>query len=229
MRTRCPCWLRVTWRIIYESDEQSSKGKDPISPQPNIPMPWSINSGVGHSEPSRSPWETMKEDWWGKPVSSSQCEGSTPSVSGRNFANPTPVCSVARSCPTLWNPCSPSVCGISQTRTLERVAVSSSRASSWPWDWIRDTCVSCIAGGFFTHWIGRSGFLVGYSSRVAKSRTQLPDCMHTKKLGKFTVTSKGPSPLGMTLLENKFIRENQKSTTLWTLELSAQTSLCVLS
>ena len=119
MRTRCSCWRRVTWKIIYESDEQSSKGKGPISLQPNIPVPWSINSGAGHSEPSRSHWETMKEDWWGKPVSSFQREESMPSVSGRNFANPTPACSVAQSCPTLWNPCSPigsSVHGISQTR-----------------------------------------------------------------------------------------------------------------
>ena len=36
---------------------------------------------------------------------------------------------------------------ISQTKTLEWVAISSSRGSSRPVDW---TCVSCIAGGFFT-------------------------------------------------------------------------------
>ena len=33
---------------------------------------------------------------------------------------------------------------------LEWVAISSSRGSSWPRDWIRVFCVSCIAGGFFT-------------------------------------------------------------------------------
>ena len=177
MRTRCSCWRRVTWRIIYESDEQSSKGKGPISLQPNIPVPWSINSGAGHSEPSRSHWETMKEDWWGKPVSSSQHEESMPSVSGRNFANPTPACSVAQSCPTLWNPCSPigsSVRGISQTRILEWVAISSSRGSSQPRDWIHVTCVSCIAARFFTHWIGRPGFFGGLQfkglQRVGHSR-----------------------------------------------------------
>ena len=37
--------------------------------------------------------------------------------------------------------------GISQTRILERVAISSSRVSSRPID---QTCISCIAGGFFT-------------------------------------------------------------------------------
>ena len=45
-------------------------------------------------------------------------------------------------------PCS-SVHGISQARILERVAISFSRRSYWPRDW---TCVSCTAGGFFTHW-----------------------------------------------------------------------------
>ena len=56
------------------------------------------------------------------------------------------------SCPTLCNPmdCSPPgsfVHGIHQARTLEWVAMPSSRGSSWPRDWI---CVSCIAGRFFT-------------------------------------------------------------------------------
>ena len=42
-----------------------------------------------------------------------------------------------------------SVCGILQARILEWVAMPSSRGSSWPRD---QTCVSCIAGGFFTVW-----------------------------------------------------------------------------
>ena len=59
---------------------------------------------------------------------------------------------IAKLCPTLCNPmnCSlpgSSVCGIFQARTLEWVAISSSRGSSWPRDWTR---VSCIAGRFFT-------------------------------------------------------------------------------
>ena len=46
--------------------------------------------------------------------------------------------------------CSPpgsSVHGILQARILEWVAIPFSRGSSWPRDW---TCVSCIAGRFFT-------------------------------------------------------------------------------
>ena len=55
-------------------------------------------------------------------------------------------------CPTVcnpmdWNPLGSSVHGISQARILEWVAISSSRGSSQPRDW---TCVSCIAGRFFT-------------------------------------------------------------------------------
>ena len=65
------------------------------------------------------------------------------------------VCLCAQSlqlCPTLCNPmdCSPpgfSVHGILQARTLEWVAMSSSRGSSCPRD---QTCISCIACKFFT-------------------------------------------------------------------------------
>ena len=59
-----------------------------------------------------------------------------------------PVCLVAQSCPTLFNPvdCSPpgsSVSGISQARTLGWGVISFSRRSSQPRDW---THISCIAG-----------------------------------------------------------------------------------
>ena len=58
-------------------------------------------------------------------------------------------------CLTLCNPmdCSPpgsSVHGIFQARILEGVARPSSRGSSPPTDWAWVSCVSCIAGGFFT-------------------------------------------------------------------------------
>ena len=49
--------------------------------------------------------------------------------------------------------CSPpdsSVHGISQARTLEWVAVSFSRDSFQPRNWPQVSCISCIAGGFFT-------------------------------------------------------------------------------
>ena len=64
---------------------------------------------------------------------------------------------VAQLCPTLCDPmdCSPpgsSVHGILQARILEWVAISSSRESSQPRDWI---WVSCIADGFFTFWATR--------------------------------------------------------------------------
>ena len=62
------------------------------------------------------------------------------------------VCSVAQSCLTLCNPmdCSPpgsSVHGILQARIVEWVAISYSRGSSQPRE---RTCISCLAGGFFT-------------------------------------------------------------------------------
>ena len=63
---------------------------------------------------------------------------------------------VARLClfviPLDCSPPGSSVHGILQVRTLEWVAISSSRGSSWPRDW---TQVSCIAGRFSTVWATR--------------------------------------------------------------------------
>ena len=58
---------------------------------------------------------------------------------------------------SLWpymecRPQGSSIHGIFQARILEWVAMSSSRGSSWPRDWTGVSCISCIAGGFFTHW-----------------------------------------------------------------------------
>ena len=59
------------------------------------------------------------------------------------------VCSVARLWLTLWDitegsPPGSSVHGISQARILKWIAISSSGGSSWPRDWTRFSCVSCI-------------------------------------------------------------------------------------
>ena len=60
-----------------------------------------------------------------------------------------------QSCPTLcdpmdYSPPGSSVHGILQSRILEWVATPSCRGSSWPRDWTRISCVSSIAGRFFT-------------------------------------------------------------------------------
>ena len=62
-----------------------------------------------------------------------------------------------QSCLTMCNPIDSSppgstIRGILQARTLEWVAISFSRRSSWPRDW---TPVSCITGRFFTIWVTR--------------------------------------------------------------------------
>ena len=67
----------------------------------------------------------------------------------------TRACVCARSCLTLRNPmnCSPSgssVHGISQARTREWFAISSSRGSLQPRDWIH---VSCIGRQICDHWV----------------------------------------------------------------------------
>ena len=64
------------------------------------------------------------------------------------------LCSVAQSCPTLYNPmdCSPLSMGVLQARILERVVIPSSRGSSQPRD---RTQVSHTASRFFTIWATR--------------------------------------------------------------------------
>ena len=66
-------------------------------------------------------------------------------------------CSVAQSCPTLWDPidCSlpgSSVHGVLLARILEWVAISYSKVSSWTRD---QTCVSCIGRRILYHWTTR--------------------------------------------------------------------------
>ena len=66
---------------------------------------------------------------------------------------------------TLWSsnstpghmcgPLGSSVHGIFQARILEWIAISSFRGSSWPRGQTCISCVSCIAGRFFTHWAMR--------------------------------------------------------------------------
>ena len=58
-------------------------------------------------------------------------------------------------CLTLWNPRDYTVHGIIQARILKWVAIPFSRRSSKPRDWSQ---VSHIAGGVFTHWVGREAY-----------------------------------------------------------------------
>ena len=70
-----------------------------------------------------------------------------------------PVCAfcvqMLQSCSTLCDPMDhsslgSSVHGVLQARILKWVAMPSSRGSSWRWDWTGVSCISCIAGRFFT-------------------------------------------------------------------------------
>ena len=89
-------------------------------------------------------------------------------------------------CRTLWDTmdCGPpgsSVHGILLARILQRVAMSSSRGSSWPRDWTRVPCVFCTAGIFFTHWAIweahiRSGDRIKWHSDIFKYLNSLKKC-----------------------------------------------------
>ena len=84
---------------------------------------------------------------------------------------------VAQSCPTLCNPmgCSlpgSSVHGIFQARVLEWVAISFSRASSWPRN---RTQVSRIAGTFFNSWATREAHSTAAAAKSLQSCPTLRD------------------------------------------------------
>ena len=89
------------------------------------------------------------------------------------------ACLVSQLCLTLCDPldCSPpgfSVHGIPQTRTLEGVAMPSSRGSPHPRDGPRVSCVSCFAGRFFstsTTWEAQTLLIVALHSCVSFSCT----------------------------------------------------------
>ena len=81
-------------------------------------------------------------------------------------------CLVTKLCPTLCDPmdCSQpgsSVCGILQARTLECVAISFSRGSSWPRD---GTCISCISRQIVYHWATREVHLFSYEYSLKEEK-----------------------------------------------------------
>ena len=82
---------------------------------------------------------------------------------------------VAKSRLTLCDPtdCSPpssSVHGILQARILERVAISSSRGSSWPRDWTWVSCISCTGKQIPYHFVTRE---VHMTSSLVKSSSSI--------------------------------------------------------
>ena len=100
------------------------------------------------------------------------------------------ACSVTQPCPALCDTmdCSPpgsSVCGIVQVRILGRVAISSSRGSSWPRNQTRDSCVSCIGKWTLYHCATWEAFI----SSQFFSNTLGTECSSTE-----WVHSAGPLP-----------------------------------
>ena len=66
-------------------------------------------------------------------------------------------CSLAQLClilcdPTDSSPPGSSVYGMSQAKTQEKVAISSSRRSSWPRDWTHISWVFCLGRRILCHW-----------------------------------------------------------------------------
>ena len=78
--------------------------------------------------------------------------------------------------------CSPpgsTVHGVLQARILEWVAVPFSRGSSWPRDWTQVSCISCIAGEFFTRWVTWEALSILYiESAVCVCQSQSLNSSH---------------------------------------------------
>ena len=73
-------------------------------------------------------------------------------------------CLVTQSCPTLcdhmnYRPPGSSVHGLLQARIVEWVAIPFFSGSFWSRDWTCVSCISCIAGWFFTIWATRKALL----------------------------------------------------------------------
>ena len=80
------------------------------------------------------------------------------------------LCLVSQLCATLCNPLDCSLPGSSvheilQARTLEWVAISFPRGSFQPRDWTCVSCVSCMAGRFFTCWATGEAKIQRYQDR----------------------------------------------------------------
>ena len=60
--------------------------------------------------------------------------------------------------------------GILQARILEWFAISSSRESSWPRDWTRVSCASCIGRQILNHWATREERINEFQSMAKRFR-----------------------------------------------------------
>ena len=102
------------------------------------------------------PWAGIRGPRWttfhSRAAHQAQCEREQKGLRGNTCVWPVP-----NSCPTLlrpmdYRPPGPSVHGISRARTLEWVAMPSSRGSTRPRDW---TCFSCTGRQVLYHWTSR--------------------------------------------------------------------------
>ena len=77
--------------------------------------------------------------------------------------------------PTDCSPPGSSVHGILRARILEWVAFPFSKGSSGPRDWTHASCVSCIAGRFFSQ-VSHQGNLIFYLPRWFRRLFLSPEC-----------------------------------------------------
>ena len=109
-------------------------------------------------------------------------------------------------CLTLCDPmdCSPpgsSVHGILQARVLEWIAISFSRGSSWPRDWIR---VSCIGRRVLYHWATSKVPLITMSRSHFKGKQGCHTSINSQTyMSKITYVYKSKSPFRLQLISTQ--------------------------
>ena len=120
-------------------------------------MPWARPGVPGRSRKWGPPAVTVPCPWasWGLVPAASPT--SLVPATFRNFCGPSTGLLVVQSSPTLcdpmdWSPPDSSIHGIFQARILEWDAISSSRGSSQPRDWIYISYISCIGLQILYHW-----------------------------------------------------------------------------
>ena len=126
-------------------------------------------------------------------------------------------CIHAQSCLTLWDsmdysPLGSSVHGIFQPRTLEWVAISSPRGSSWPRD---QTCISCIGRQILYQWATREAsvkFSSSHNFLIIQEKTSKTKQNNSSSENKVAVSI--PTPCAFCIPFNPSILSTHAATTI---------------
>ena len=161
------CRIKFGFYKSGENPKAASNAKPPLTPIYNVAprMLCAVEAWGAHCSPTSSWWRTHVLKW----LEPGWVDNRDKRMKYPPRPPPTLVilhccCLDSHLCLTLWDPmgCSPpgsSVHGSSQARTLEWVAISFSRGSSWPKDGAH---ISCLGRCVLYRWATREAHLAVY-------------------------------------------------------------------